>query len=178
MTRSIRHLVAAVLGVGAAALVLAACGGSSGGSNTSSGSTASGGTGLVSVQKVNGTNVLTDSQGRTLYSANVEKGGTIHCTGMCTSFWKPIDATAKQSKTASSALGLRLGVVSRGGGQDQLTFKGQPLYSFTQESAGMLNGNGFKDAFGGTHFQWTAAATGASAPTSSSSGSGGGSSYY
>ena len=115
----------------------------------------------MSIQSVDGTNVLADSKGRTLYSANVEKG-RIHCTGTCTSFWAPVDASAKQSKSASADLNLGLGVVKRPDGTDQLTLNKLPLYRFTQEGAGQLDGNGFADDFEGTHFKWAAATTSAS----------------
>ena len=134
--------------------------------------------GIVSVQTVDGKQVLADAQGKTLYSANVEKA-MIHCTDGCTSFWMPMNASAKQSKTASADLGLKLGVVKRPDGADQLTFKGLPLYTFTQEGAGQLKGDGFTDDFQGTHFVWSAvSAPGSAAPAApDTSGGGGGYGY-
>ena len=73
-----------------------------------------------------------------------------------------MDASAKQSKSASADLNLGLGVVKRPDGTDQLTLNKLPLYRFTQEGAGQLDGNGFADDFEGTHFKWAAATTGAS----------------
>jgi predicted lipoprotein with Yx(FWY)xxD motif len=160
MRVSIRHSVTGALAIGVAALVLAACGGSDGGGDSGNGGAATGGSGVVSIQSVDGTNVLADSGGQTLYTAEVEKG-RIRCTGACTSFWDPVGASAKQSKSASADLDLDLGVVKRPDGADQLTFKGLPLYSFTQEGAGQLDGDGFVDDFDGTHFEWAAATTGA-----------------
>ena len=159
MRLSIKHSVATALAIGVAVLVLAACGGSN--SGNASAPTASGGSGIVSIQRVDGTNVLADSKGRTLYTADVEKA-RIHCTGTCTSFWAPVDASAKQSKSASADLNLGLGVVKRPDGTDQLTLNKLPLYRFTQEGAGQLDGNGFADDFEGIHFKWAAATTGAS----------------
>ena len=93
------------------------------------------------------------------------------CTSGGLSFWKPVDASSTQAKTAAADLNLSLGVVRRPGGSEQLTFDGKPLYRFTQEGAGQLTGNGFVDDFHGTQFTWTAAATGgsqaSSAPTNS-----------
>ena len=166
MRVSIKHPVTAAVAISAAALVLAACGGNDSGNGGAP--TESGGSGIVSIQSVDGTNVLADSQGRTLYSANVEKG-RIHCTGACTSFWAPVDASAKQSKSASADLKLGLGVVKRPDGTDQLTLNRLPLYRFTQEGAGQLDGNGFADDFEGTHFKWAAATTGASSASMGSS---------
>jgi predicted lipoprotein with Yx(FWY)xxD motif len=169
MRLSIKHLVIAAVAIGAGALVLAACGdsdddGSGGAATMTSGS------GLVSIRSVDGTNVLADANGRTLYDAKVEKG-RIHCTGACTSFWDPMDASAKQAKSASADLDLDLGVVKRPDGADQLTLNGLPLYRFEEEGAGQLEGDGFVDDFEGTHFEWAAATTGAGSASSGSNGS-------
>ena len=148
--------------VGLAAVVLAACGGGNEGSSTSSAASP----GTVAVRSVDNTRVLTDSTGRTLYSADVEKGGRILCTAGCTSFWNPVSASSTQAKSAAANLNLDLGVVKRPGGARQLTFDGKPLYSFTEERPGQLKGNGFVDDFHGTQFTWTAAAAGAASTSS------------
>jgi predicted lipoprotein with Yx(FWY)xxD motif len=164
-----------------AALVLAACGGgnsSSGSSGSGNASTMGTSGGAVSVKSVDKSDVLTNSQGKTLYTADVEKGGHIMCTGQCTTFWMPADGSAAQAKTAAADLNLNIGVVKRPDGKDQLTLGGKPLYSFTQEGAGKLTGNGFTDDFNGTHFTWSAATTGAvQSASGSGSSSSGGSSY-
>jgi predicted lipoprotein with Yx(FWY)xxD motif len=174
MRLSIRHSVTVALATGAAA-VLAACGG--GGNGNATGASAGSGSGVVSIQSVHGTDVLVDSQGRTLYSTRtpVEKGGRIRCTGACNAFWDPVGTSAMDSQSASADLHLNLGVVKRPGGDRQLTFKGHPLYSFKEEGPGQLKGDGFVDDFGGTHFQWEAASVrggsgsaGSNAPSNSS----------
>jgi predicted lipoprotein with Yx(FWY)xxD motif len=177
-----KYSVPAVLAAGLAALVLAACGGGDNGGSSSgnSGSSSTMGTsgGIVSVKSVKGSDVLTDSQGKTLYTADVEKGGQIMCTGGCLSFWQPADGSAAQAKTAAADLNVKLGVVKRPDGKDQLTVDGKPLYSFAEEGAGKLTGNGFEDDFNGTHFTWSAATTsGTAAASSSGSNSSGGSGY-
>ena len=167
--------------MGLAALVLAACGGSSNSSGSSGGGNASSmGTsgGVVSVKSVDNSDVLTNSQGKTLYTANVEKGGQIMCTGQCTSIWMPADGSASQAKTAAADLNLKIGVVKRPDGTDQLTLGGKPLYSFTAESAGKLAGNGAMDAFNGTQFTWSAATTGGGTVASNSGSSSSGGSGY
>jgi predicted lipoprotein with Yx(FWY)xxD motif len=175
MRLSIRNTAAVALAIGASSAVLAACGGgdSGGGGNTAS---MSAGSGIVSVHSVDNQKVLADSQGRTLYSADVEKGGRVMCTSGCTTFWNPVSASAGQAKTAATDLNLDLGVVKRPGGAGQLTFDGKPLYSFTQEGPDQLKGNGFMDDFHGTQFTWTAA--GADGQIASGSGSGSTSSPY
>jgi len=166
-----------VLAAGLAALVLAACGGDDddGGGGNATAATPS--TGVVSKQTVDGTRVLVDSDGKTLYSADVEKGGRIHCTGACLSFWDPVTASASNADSASMDLGLKLGVVKRPDGGDQLTLGGKPLYSFSEEGPGKLEGDGFVDDFEGTHFEWSAATTGAGSGSSGSGSSSGGSPY-
>lgn len=158
MKLSIRRLLTVALAVGAAALVLAACGGGDDNGNATAADSGAGSS-LVAVKKVDDTNVLADSEGRTLYTAEVENG-EIRCTGACTSFWKPVEASADEAESASTDLDLDLGVVDRPGGGRQLTFKGLPLYSFTEEGPGQLDGDGFVDDFEGTRFEWAAATTG------------------
>jgi predicted lipoprotein with Yx(FWY)xxD motif len=165
MTSSIRQLLTVALAVGAAALVLAACGGGSGDDDDGGTATAAG-SGLVSVQGVDGTNVLADAEGRTLYTADVERS-EIRCTEACTSFWEPVDATASEARSAGADLELELGTVQRPDGGRQLTFDGLPLYTFTEEGPGQLEGDGFVDDFQGTHFEWAVATTGDSAPSDS-----------
>jgi predicted lipoprotein with Yx(FWY)xxD motif len=168
MRRSITYSVLAGLAIAAVVVVIVAIGGGGDGDNgNASAANMGAGSGLVSVQNVDGTNVLVDSEGKTLYSADVERN-QIRCTNGCTSFWDPVDASANQAKSASSDLDLKFGVVKRPDGESQLTFKGLPVYSFAEEGPGQLDGDGFVDDFQGTHFEWAAATTGASSAPSNS----------
>jgi predicted lipoprotein with Yx(FWY)xxD motif len=158
MRRTITLPILVALALGAVALGLVALVDSGGDDSTNPGTAnARGGSSGVSIQRVDGTDVLVDSTGRTLYSAEVEKGGRIRCTDACTSFWDPVEASAGES--ASAAPDLDLGAVKRPDGGRQLTFKGLPLYRFAEEGPGQLDGNGFVDDFQGTHFEWKAATT-------------------
>jgi predicted lipoprotein with Yx(FWY)xxD motif len=159
MKLSIRSLLTVALAVAAGALVLAACGGDSDDNGNATAADSGAGASLVSIEDVNDTDVLADSEGRTLYTADVENG-EIRCTGACTSFWKPVEASANEAESASADLDLDLGVVDRPGGGRQLTYEGLPLYSFTEEGPGQLDGDGFVDDFDGTRFEWAAATTG------------------
>ena len=72
------------------------------------------------------------------------------------------------------------GAGKRPNGGLQVTCQAKPLYTFTQEQAGQVTGDGFQDAFGGQHFSWhvVGVGNGGSGSTSSTgSGGGGGCSY-
>lgn len=157
-----------VLAIGAAALTLAACGGGDDeDSSAASASAPPAGSDVVSVGNVDGMDVLVDSEGRTLYTADVEREGIL-CTGACTSFWDPTLASNDEATSASADLGIDFAVVERPDGEQQLSLKGLPLYTFTEEDPGQLEGDGFVDDFEGTHFEWEVAAAPGGAGSSSS----------
>jgi predicted lipoprotein with Yx(FWY)xxD motif len=166
-----RSILLPILLIGA--LGIAACGSD----DNSGASSAAASGGLVSVANVDGTDVLADSAGKTLYTAPVEKGGKILCVDACTSFWDPVLGTSAEADKAAGELDADLGVVKRPDGEQQLTFDGLPLYTFTEEDAGALDGDGFVDDFQGTHFEWQAARTSGGSPSSSGDSSGGGYGY-
>ena len=146
--------------VSAALALLASCGNDSSASPGSSDPGAGGSSGdLVSVASVDGADVLVDAQDHTLYSAEVEMNAHIYCVAACTSFWEPVLASAADVDKASMDLRDALGIVNRPGGESQLTFDGLPLYTFAEEGAGELTGDGFTDEFQGTTFVWAAART-------------------
>ncbi len=159
MTLRKHSLIAVALAL--AALALAACGDDSDDSEADA-AVAGSDSGLVSVQDVDGTEVLADAEGRTLYTAAVEQDGIL-CTDGCTAFWAPTIAASDEAESAAADLGLELSVIQRPDGDRQLTLNGLPLYSFTEEGPGQLEGDGFVDDFQGTRFEWQAATTGDSA---------------
>jgi predicted lipoprotein with Yx(FWY)xxD motif len=150
------------------ALALAACGSSDG---SSSSGTQPGTSSTVSVASVGGVaNVLVDAAGKPLYSPDQEADGMIRCTGACTSFWMPLAPGAG----TPNANGLTFAVISRPDGSQQVTADGKPLYTFAEDSAGQLKGNGFSDDFNGQQFTWhVVVAGGGAAPTAPASNSGG-----
>jgi predicted lipoprotein with Yx(FWY)xxD motif len=172
-----------ILPIGTAVAVLAIAGcGSSSNSASSSGSAAQGRATTVSSHQIDGAGtVLVDAKGAALYAPDQERGGKVRCVGACTSIWKPL--TLGSGKPTGPG---KLGVLRRPDGTRQVTAAGRPLYSFTQEGAGSVTGNGVSDAFGSGHFTWhvikasgaPAAATGSSNSNSGSSGSSGGASSY
>jgi predicted lipoprotein with Yx(FWY)xxD motif len=138
----------------AAALALAACGGGSSDSSSDSAATDDGGAArTVSVKSVDGIgDVLVDSSGKALYTADVEADGKIRCTGACTSFWVPLTIDSGTPTGADD-----LGVVERPDGVRQVTAGGQPLYTFSEDTSGKVTGDGFSDDFEGRRFTWSAA---------------------
>ena len=183
-----RHLLKLSLPAIAASLLIAACGSSSSSNTTSSAAstqpaaqTSSSSSSAVVVKSASSSlgTVLVDSQGMTLYHLSGEVNGKFICiSSACVGVWHPL--IAPSSGTPSGEVSS-LGTVKRPEGTMQVTYKGTPLYTFTQDKqAGETNGQGIKDV--GT---WSAVTTSSSstpaASTSSSSepekSSGGGYAY-
>jgi predicted lipoprotein with Yx(FWY)xxD motif len=88
------------------------------------------------------------------------------CNGACLSFWTPL--TIHGAPKANSLDG-KLGVVTRPGGDKQVTFNGKLLYTFYLDSPGKVGGDGFDDAFGSQKFTWHVVhANGATSSTANS----------
>jgi predicted lipoprotein with Yx(FWY)xxD motif len=147
------------------AVTLAGCG-----TTTHSGSDAgTGSAATVTTRQIPGAGTaLTDSAGKTLYFADQEADGSVHCVDACVRFWIPLTVSAGVTPTSGAGVTGTLSTVKRPDGSVQVTYDGKPLYTFTQDSApGSASGNGFKDSFGGIDFSWHAAAVaGAVAPPS------------
>ena len=140
-----------------AAFVLAACGSSDDSSDstaadsstTSTAATGSGGdtVGLVDNSAL-GTQVLVDSEGRTLYLFEKDTSGDAStCSGACAESWPPL--TSKGAATAGSGLDAsQLTTLKRDDGTTQVAYNGHPLYHYAEDEApGDTNGND-TDEFG------------------------------
>jgi predicted lipoprotein with Yx(FWY)xxD motif len=145
----------------AASVLVAACGSSSSSSSAPASSSSShASTAAVVVKTASNptvhATVLVNSQGMTLYHLTAEANGKWVCTtSACTSVWHPLTVS---SKTPSGSVGS-LSAVNRPDGALQVTYKGEPLYTFAQDTKpGDAKGQGFKDV--GT---WMAVTTGAAA---------------
>lgn len=147
--------LAAVAGLAAAGILLAACTssptttGRDGGpavADTAIGTSSAAGVGTV----------LVGWAGKTLYFTDQDANGTERCTGDCVSFWIP--ATASGTSVPSGSV-PGLSVIRRAdNGQEQFAYQGKPLYESKMDSmAGQVNGNGEHDQFNGTEFSWHAA---------------------
>lgn len=187
-----KRAILVIAAVSVIAVGVAACGGSNDNSDSSNAaatvSAPATGADTVTVKSISGTgDVLVDSSGAALYTNNMDSGSKIACTGQCVTAWVPLAAPPQGNPSSSeAAVQAKLGTTKRPDGATQVTFDGKPLYTFVEDSPGQVNGGGFSDAFGGTHFTWTAATTGGSSSgssgatttTQSSGGSGGGSMGY
>jgi predicted lipoprotein with Yx(FWY)xxD motif len=146
-----RLLIPAVVAAVVVGIAIAATGCGGGGSKSSTAPTSNTGGATVSAEQISGSgNVLVDSKGQALYANDQEKKMAL-CDGACLSFWTPL--TIHGAPKANSLDG-KLGVVTRPGGDKQVTFNGKLLYTFYLDSPGKVAGDGFDDAFGGQKFTW------------------------
>jgi predicted lipoprotein with Yx(FWY)xxD motif len=148
---------AAAAGFGSLVMLLTACGGSSS-SSAASGSTptttAAGaaaqpssalgvqpGTTVLIVQKSALGYVLARANGQVVYTYDKDsKGGSPTCTGSCASTWSAV--LGKPAASPADTLPGTLGTVSTANGAKQITYNGQPLYSYKGAKVFATTGNG------------------------------------
>lgn len=184
MTRT-RKIILALSLAGVLAFALAACGDDDSGTTSASQTTSASSSQAeaVSVQSIDGQDVLVNSEGQALYTNDMDTASKIACGGECAAIWIPAKAPSGGEPTSDdSSVQGELGTVDRPDGTAQVTFDGKPLYTFTQDTSGQVSGDGVMDSFGGVSFTWTVAspsggASGSSAPTTTDSGSSGGGAY-
>jgi predicted lipoprotein with Yx(FWY)xxD motif len=127
------RLTAGVLGVVAVVLLGVAVGNAAG----SAPATAGAGT-VLKTAAIDGTTVLTNGKGFTLYSFAPDTPTTSKCYGTCAAYWPP----AIGSSTAGSGLPGKTGTIKRTDGSLQLTYNGHPLYTYVGDTApGQASGN-------------------------------------
>ena len=170
-----RKIVGAA-GLAALALALSACASSTSSSSTpatsapaaGASSPASGST--LSMTTINGTAVVTNSKGMTLYWFVPDTSTASKCTGSCATYWPPVTGPV----TAGSGVTGTLGTITRPDGTTQATYDGHPLYTYVGDTAaGQAKGNGL-NLSGGLWYEMTV--SGAKPATSTGSNSGGGTS--
>lgn len=165
-----RHYMSNVAPAIATSLLLAACGSTSSSSSTPSASARARSSTSTLVKTAAdpalGRAVLVDTHGMTLYRLTGETAGRFICTGACLKVWHPLTAPVGGSPTGSVG---SLSTVTRSDGTVQVTFKGEPLYTFVKDTRpGQANGQGVKDVGTWTAVSATAksGATEAISPTS------------
>ena len=101
--------------------------------------------------------ILANAQGRTLYYFVPERGGKIVCSSSaCTTYWPPF-LNPGGSPTGGAGVTGQLGLITRGGGAQQISYNTWPLYTFAGDSAaGQTSGQGVV-GFGG---KWMVATPG------------------
>jgi len=171
-------------GLAAFALALSACASSSSSSSSTpatsapaaggsaAASSASGGT--LDMTTINGTAVVTNSKGMTLYWFVPDTSTASKCTGSCATYWPPVTGPV----TAGSGVTGTLGTITRADGTKQATYDGHPLYTYIGDSAaGQAKGNGV-NLSGGVWYEMTVSgAKPATSNSNSGSGSTGGGGY-
>ena len=124
----------------AAALALAACGGTTAASPGTSGGAALIHTASMKVGDKTET-VLKNKAGLTLYYFTPDTATTIACTGGCATTWPPLLADAG-TPTSDATLPGRLSVVEGANGR-QVLYNGHPLYMYSKDGdAGDAYGQG------------------------------------
>jgi predicted lipoprotein with Yx(FWY)xxD motif len=165
-------------GLAAVVLAVAACGSSSSSSSSSaaqssstaaaagSSSPASSTGNTVLSRTINGTAVLTNSKGFTLYWFGPDTSTTSNCTGSCATYWPPVTGPV----TAGPGVTGTLGTITRSDGSVQATYDGHPLYTYVADTPGQAKGNGL-NLSGGVWHEVTV--SGSAAPAASASSAGG-----
>jgi len=171
LTRSWLPLLILVV-AGLTAIALAQ--GSSNGGSSSKGRSAGGNeTVTVTKEKVNGQSeqVLTNGQGMTLYYSTKDTAKTSNCSGACAQTWEPLTVSGKP--TGPSKIQSDLSTLKRSSGKMQVEYKGNPLYTYSEDrKTGDVKGAG-KSSFTVATVS-VKAAKGASGGMNSSGGSSGG----
>ena len=169
-------------GLAALVLALSACASSASSSASSATSAAAAGasnaassapasaSSALRMTTINGTAVVTNSKGQTLYWFAPDTSTTSKCTGACATYWPPVTGPV----TAGPGVTGTLGVITRSDGTKQATYDGHPLYTYVADTApGQAKGNG-KNLSGG--LWWEMTVSGAK-PAAAASGNSGGYGY-
>jgi predicted lipoprotein with Yx(FWY)xxD motif len=89
---------------------------------------------------------LADSQGMTLYYFKKDEPGVSNCKDKCSEIWPPF--YAENIKTSKGFKERDFGTITREDGQKQTTYKGHPLYYFSNDQkVGDINGQGVKNVW-------------------------------
>ncbi len=100
--------------------------------------TAANGKATLQARDIGGEMVLTDAQGRTLYSFAPDSPNKSACYGSCAAYWPPVTG----APTAGAGITGKIGTIKRTDGTTQLTYDDHPLYTYIGDSApGQDKGN-------------------------------------
>ena len=88
--------------------------------------------------RIGGVTVLTNAQGRTLYSFAPDTPTKSVCNGSCAAYWPPVRGPLSAGRGVTG----RLGTIRRADGSIQETYDGHPLYTYVGDSGpGQAHGN-------------------------------------
>ena len=117
--------------------------GATGTPSASGGALASPGVAVQMSNVANLGNILTDSQGMTLYVFKNDAPGISNCNGTCAQNWPALTVAAGQQPVAGTGITGQLGIIQRSDGTPQVTYNDMPLYHFTgDKQPGDTNGQG------------------------------------
>jgi predicted lipoprotein with Yx(FWY)xxD motif len=87
--------------------------------------------------------IVVTRRGLSLYTLSAERRGRFICVdASCLSLWRPLVVARGTRPTGAPSLGT----VRRPNGKTQVTYRGRPLYTFTEDTEpGEVNGEGFRD---------------------------------
>jgi predicted lipoprotein with Yx(FWY)xxD motif len=120
----------------------------------------------LGMRTINGTAVVTNAKGLTLYWFVPDTTTTSKCTGSCATYWPPLTGPVSAGVGVTGSLGS----IIRSNGAMQATYDGHPLYTYAADSApGQAKGNGL-NASGGVWYEMTVSGA---KPATSGTGTGG-----
>jgi D-xylose transport system substrate-binding protein len=92
--------------------------------------------------------ILTDSQGMTLYTFTNDNPGGSTCYDACAQAWPPLTVGTGEQPQAGQGVTGTLGVIQRTDGSQQVAYNDMPLYYYQADSKpGDTNGQGLKNAW-------------------------------
>jgi predicted lipoprotein with Yx(FWY)xxD motif len=131
--------IAAAGGVSVIALVLLGVAVAGAGGPTGAGPPAVSSAGAVlKTAQVDGTTVIANGKGFTLYWFAPDTPTKSNCSGTCAQYWPPVTG----SPAAGPGVTGTVGTITRSDGSTQATYNGHPLYTYIGDSApGQAHGN-------------------------------------
>ncbi|CAN5783738.1 hypothetical protein BH23ACT5_BH23ACT5_08600 [soil metagenome] len=85
---------------------------------------------------------LVDAGGKAVYMFTLDDQRISTCEGACAEVWPPLMGTPEAGPGVDES---HLGNAERRGGGIQVTYAGQPLYHYAEDSVGETTGHGFND---------------------------------